>query len=178
MLRASIAVPFLLAAVCLARAQNPASSQQPPPPPASDPAGSAQASASDPNTKKEKKVWTDENLSDVKGPVSVVGGKEAGKSKRAPGKTADAAYVADVRKKLEKLRGDFDAADQQIAKLRQFNEGEPVGTSDREWRKGYNMQPVGQQIQALEAKKKDIQGKIDALLDEARKKGVEPGQLR
>jgi hypothetical protein len=141
-------------------------------------AATAQTSNTDPNTKKEKKVWTNENLSNVKGPVSVVGEMDASKPTGATAKKADAAFVADAKKKLEKLRSDFAAADQQIAKLRQFNEGEPVGTSDREWRKGYNMQPVGQQIQKLEAKKKDLQAKIDALLDEARKKGVEPGQLR
>jgi len=179
MRRASIAVSFLVAAYSLAHAQDPGSSQQPPPlPPTTDAAPSAQAPNTDPSTKKEKKVWTNENLSDVKGPVSVVGGRDAGKPKVAAAKTAEAAYVADAKKKIEKLRSDFDAADQQIARLRQFNEGEPVGTSDREWQKGYNMQPVGQQIQKLEAKKKELQTKIDALLDEARKRGVEPGQLR
>jgi hypothetical protein len=30
----------------------------------------------------------------------------------------------------------------------------------------------------LQDKKKDLQSKMDALLDEARKKGVEPGELR
>jgi hypothetical protein len=34
------------------------------------------------------------------------------------------------------------------------------------------------QIRVLQDQKKDLQSKIDALLDEARKKGVEPGQLR
>jgi hypothetical protein len=44
--------------------------------------------------------------------------------------------------------------------------------------KSYNQTPVDQQITALQEKKKQTQAKIDALLDEARKKGVEPGQLR
>jgi len=34
------------------------------------------------------------------------------------------------------------------------------------------------QIKQLEEKKKQIQDKIDAVTDEARKKGLEPGQLR
>lgn len=33
-------------------------------------------------------------------------------------------------------------------------------------------------MRVLQEKKKDLQAQIDALLDEARKKGVEPGQLR
>ena len=43
---------------------------------------------------------------------------------------------------------------------------------------GYVRVPVNQQIPALEEKKKKLQGQIDDLLDEARKKGIEPGQLR
>ena len=66
----------------------------------------------------------------------------------------------------------------QIAKLKEFNAGEPLGTDERQLHKGYNMEPVDQQIQALEKKKAEAQAKIDALLDEARKKGIEPGQLR
>jgi len=69
-------------------------------------------------------------------------------------------------------------ADKQIAKLKDFNSGEPVGTNQRQLHKGYNSEPVSLQIQALEAKKIAMQAKIDALLDEARKKGIEPGQLR
>lgn len=149
------------------------------------PAASGSGSATDPtqnssdsSSKKEKKVWTNENLGDAKGTVSVVGGKDAAKAKGHPTKPADAAYVASVKSKLEKMRGDIASADKQIAKLREFNAGEPVGTSEREFHKGYNMQPIDQQIQRLEEKKRDLQAKIDALLDEARKKGVEPGQLR
>jgi len=33
------------------------------------------------------------------------------------------------------------------------------------------------QIRALENHKKDLQAKVDALYDQARKKGVEPGDL-
>jgi hypothetical protein len=156
--------------------------QQPAPAPQSPGASSPAVPSSPENDagakkeKKEKKVWTNDNLSDVKGPVSVVGGA-AGKAP-AGSKAVDPGYVAEAKKKLEKLWTDMAVAGRQIAKLREFNAGEPVGTSDREFHKGYNMQPVDQQIAALEAKKRDLQAKIDLLLDEARKKGVEPGQLR
>jgi hypothetical protein len=44
--------------------------------------------------------------------------------------------------------------------------------------KGYNRVPVDQQIASLEDKRRQLQEKIGALFDEARKKGVLPGQLR
>jgi hypothetical protein len=44
--------------------------------------------------------------------------------------------------------------------------------------KSYPREPIEAQTRALQHKKKDRVSKIDALLDEARKKGVEPGQLR
>src|SRR5215468_4370178 len=85
MRRASIAVSFLVAVYSLAHAQDPGSSQQPPPlPPTTDAAPSAQAPNTDPSTKKEKKVWTNENLSDVKGPFRLLaeGMPESLKSRR------------------------------------------------------------------------------------------------
>jgi len=162
--------------------QEPGSAQQPPPSPAADSSAptkpATQTSGKDSGAKKEKRVWTNENLSDAKGSVSVVGGNDEGRSNGPAGKAPDAPYVAGVKKKLEKLRDDLAAADQQIAKLRQFTRGDAVGTNGLQRHKGYNTKPVSQQIQDLEAKKKDLEAQIDALLDEARKRGVEPGQLR
>jgi uncharacterized protein (UPF0335 family) len=43
---------------------------------------------------------------------------------------------------------------------------------------GYSMTPVEDQVKQLEEKKKQIQAQIDALEDQARKNGFEPGQLR
>jgi len=184
MLRTLATTFALLLAAWASREARPSPQQ---PAPATQGAGAAATPTAPPSPdsdasakkeKKEKRVWTNDNLTDVKGPVSVVGGKDAGKTAVSGGKAADPAYVAEAKRKLDKWRTEVAAADQQILKLREFNAGEPVGTSDREFHKGYNMQPVDQQIQALEAKKRDLQAKIDALLDEARKKGLEPGQLR
>ena len=130
--------------------------------------------------KQPKKTWTNDNLSDAKGAVSVVGDSKAGsKSKAHPAKPADAQYVTSVRKQLEKLNAQVSEADKQIADLTNFSKGEP-STSARGIKlgKGYNREPVEVQIRALQEKKKDLQSKMDALLDEARKRGVEPGQLR
>lgn len=43
---------------------------------------------------------------------------------------------------------------------------------------GYSMTPVEDQVKQLEDKKKQIQAQIDAVQDQARKNGFEPGQLR
>src|ERR1700676_4368884 len=180
MLRSSFTILLLLAAACGSAAQSTDSSQQQSSPviqPAADPA--KQSPPGDSSTKKPKKVWTNEDLDRAHGGGSAAGAaKNAGKPAATTGKTVDAGYVANLRKQMEKLRGQMMDADKQIAKLKDFNSGEPVGTSERQLHKGYNSEPISLQIQALETKKIAMQAKIDALLDDARKKGIDPGQLR
>ena len=181
MLHSSLTILLMLMAACWCAAQSTDSSQQAPPPaaqPTPTPPATP-AAAPDSKTKKPKRVWTNEDLPEARGAVSVVGDtKNAGQPKTQGGNGADAAYVANVKKQLEKLQGQLADADKQIAKLKDFSSGEPVGTNERQFHKGYNSEPIERQVQSLEAKKVQAQAKIDALLDEARKKGVEPGQLR
>jgi hypothetical protein len=128
-------------------------------------------------TKNSKKVWTNENLSDANGPISVVGDPK----NPVKGKTetpADPQYVANARKQLEKLQSDLADTEKQLVALKDFSSGEPSHSAGKQWNKSYNQTPVNEQIRNLEEKKKQTQTKIDALFDEARKKGVEPGQLR
>jgi len=40
------------------------------------------------------------------------------------------------------------------------------------------MEPIPQQIQKLETRRQQLAEQIDALTDEARKKGIPPGELR
>jgi TolA-binding protein len=131
-------------------------------------------------TSKPKKIWTNENLSEASGTVSVVGTSRAGtKSPPTSAKSPDAKYVADTRKQLAKLQGEISDLDKQINQLKNFNEGEPASYSGAtKINKSYNRDPVSIQIQELQDKKKQTQDQIDALLDDARKKGIEPGQLR
>src|SRR6266850_635102 len=158
--------------------QDPATTSQA----ASTPQSSSrsQGETKPPDPKQPKKTWTNDNLSDAKGAVSVVGDSKAGsKSKTHPARPADAQYVASVRKQLEKLNAQIADADKQIADLTNFSKGEPsTSASGIKLGKGYNREPVEVQIHALQEKKKDLQSKMDTLLDEARKRGVEPGQLR
>ena len=44
--------------------------------------------------------------------------------------------------------------------------------------RSYQREPIEVQMRALQEQKKDLESKVDALLDEARKRGVESSQLR
>jgi len=163
-------------ATSAAHASAPAAQQSPNATPAPAPAQTAPPTTPAPPAKP-KKLWTNENLSDANGPVSVVGDPKH----PTKGKTdtpADPQYIANTRKQLEKLQSELDDTDRQLAALKNFTSGEPSPSAGKQLNKGYNLTPVDQQIQSLQEKKKQTQSKIDTLLDEARKKGVEPGQLR
>jgi hypothetical protein len=149
-------------------------SQTPSPPP-SQSASPAPAPA---DGKKTKKVWTNEDVSGLNGPISVVGNsKNLGKGS-SDGK-ADGQYIANTRKELAKLQSQLDDTEKQLRELEDFSEGKaPATSSGYQINKGYNRVPVNQQITTLQDKKKKLQSKIDALLDEARKKDVQPGDLR
>ena len=162
------------------QSQSPSPNPSPTPAPAASPSATPDkgGAAGPADAKKTKKVWTNEDVGGLTGPVSVVGNsKNLGKS-GSSGK-ADAQYIANTRKELAKLQTQMDDTDKQLADLTSFSEGKaPATSSGYQINKGYNREPVDQQISGLQAKKKQLQGKIDALLDEARKKGVEPGDLR
>jgi len=132
--------------------------------------------AKDPVPSATKKVWTNENLSDASKKISVVGTK--GDQKYPLTKPADPATVERIRKNLEKLQKQVDDIKKQLATYKAFLEGEPVSGSGYQIDKGYGRIPVEQQVLMLEKKKKDLESQIDEQLDEARKKGIDPGQLR
>jgi hypothetical protein len=162
-------------------AQSPASSNSPAPSPApatspAQPPDATSPAAADP--KKTKKVWTNDEVSGLTGPISVVGNSK-NPGKLGTGAKADPQYIANTKKELAKLRSQLDDEDTQLTDLKDFSEGKPPATSGGyQINKGYNREPVDQQIVGLQEKKKQLQEKIDALLDEARKKGVQPGDLR
>jgi hypothetical protein len=129
-------------------------------------------------TKKPKKVWTNEDLRGAKGGVSVVGDPK-NKPNQASSKPVNAQYVASVRKQLDKLQGDIADIDKQLVDLKNFHAGEPsTSASGVQLNKSYQREPIEVQMRALQDKKKDLESKVDALLDEARKKGVESSELR
>jgi len=177
---------LLTAAAGWTQNPNPPESQSTPPGKANGAANSnapAAASTQVPDltpatTKKPKKVWTNDDVGGLSGPISVVGSSKKQNSVIGEGK-ADPEYIANTRKQLQKLQSQLNATDEQLTDLKNFASGKtPSISGGYDLKKGYNRVPVDQQITNLEAKKAELQGKMDALMDEARKKGVEPGQLR
>jgi hypothetical protein len=169
------------------RAQDPAASSQTEtiaPPPAA-----ASAKASQP---KAKKVWTNEDLGEVGGTISVVGSPQSSatnktaqprqakssSSKPANG-TVDAKTLAAVRQQLQKLQSDLAVVDQQLTDLKGFSRGDAKGTGTLSTNTfQYSTASVEDQLKQLQAKKANMQAAIDNLLDAARASGIEPGQLR
>lgn len=138
------------------------------------PDGSAAPTAS---TKK-KKVWTNEDVGTLNGPVSVVGSSKKSGTASGDGTAADSQYIANTKKELEKLQTQLDEAKKQLTAFREFQQGKAPEPTGYQLGKGYNRVPVDQQIASLEEKKTRLEEKISDLLDQARKKGVQPGQLR
>jgi hypothetical protein len=169
----SYAFILILLAATFSAAQSPDTSAPVPTP-------QPQTAAPPANATKPKKVWTNDNLSGASGTVSVVGdSKNTPKAKPTNDKPADAQYIANVRKQIDKYQEQIADVDRQLLDLKNFSQGEPnTSAGGIKLNKGYNREPIEVQIRTLQDQKKDLESKIDALLDEARKKGVEPGQLR
>jgi hypothetical protein len=166
----SLAIIFVFFAACSAAAQSQEAAAPPPP---------AQDSTTPAETKKPKKVWTNEDVSRSAGPVSVVGDTKSKPQPVATAKLPNAQYIASVRKQLDKLQGQIADIDKQLVDLKNFSEGEPsTSASGVKMNKNYSREPIEVQMRALQSQKKDLGAKVDALLDEARKKGVESSQLR
>src|SRR5215470_233409 len=171
LLSSAVLLLFFTALSVGAQSQNSAPTQ------ATQPQGSSPST----ETKKPKKVLSNDDLSQSPGKISVVG-DEKNKPKGTPPKPLNPPtpqYVASVRKELKKLQKQLDDVNKQLVDLKNFNDGEPSNTaSGVKLNKSYEREPIEVQIRALQDQKKDLQSEIDALFDEARKKGVEPGELR
>lgn len=130
--------------------------------------------------KKTKKVWTNENLTEVSGSaISEIGDAKSGSSgKGAPTKPASLQVVASFRKQLAALQTQLTSIDKQIADLKSFSKGESPGANGLQMHKSYTMEPIPDQVQKLEEKRKALAVQMDAVFDAARKRGIEPGQLR
>ena len=202
MLRCCFIACFLFASVAFARAtqsssgssqqsqsQAPATAPSPTTPVATKSADAKDQPADKNSTqdgKKPKKVWTEDDISKVGGSISVVGDPSASgpaRSNSKPNGAGSASSAQDnqadyYRKELRRLQAQLDAANKKIEDLRNFKAENSSASGGIDPHRGYYMTPIPDQIKQLEDKKKQIQGKMDTLTDEARKKGIEPGQLR
>jgi uncharacterized protein (DUF342 family) len=188
-LASSIALVFVIALTCAPdySAQSTDSGLQSPsqapapaaPQKASKDANATGAVASDQTKKKTKKVWTNEEMASVGGNISVVGDSSQTRHAEATANstsTSNAQRIAAYRKQILQDQKLMDALDKQIADFRDFKADNSSGGMNPRGR--YTMTPSEERIKQLEDKKKQIQAKIDAIEEAARKEGIEPGQLR
>jgi chromosome segregation ATPase len=136
--------------------------------------------------KKPKKVWTNDEIGSVKGSVSVVGDGNSSSEKGEDKKLATSTGGDEVRKKqienyrnqIQQFQAQIDAADKRIAQLKNFKGENTSPSGGINPNQGYNMVPVEDQVKQLEDKKKELQGKIEDVENDARKNGIESGDLR
>jgi hypothetical protein len=150
--------------------------------------GTSAQTATEKAKTKPKKVWTNDEISNVggNGAISVVGKTGGGDSnppsdnfqKTAPGSVARDKQAATYRDRLHQLNNELEATDKKILQLRNFKADNTSASGGINMNHGYSMTPVEDQVKQLEEKKKQIQAQIDAVEDQARKNGFEPGQLR
>jgi hypothetical protein len=172
---------FLFTPIVLLFAALPATAQPDPAPAAKsqDPAVSGAPSAApapDTSAAPAKKVWTNENLNEARGSVSVVGDKRNSKYSATPNKPGDPG-TTQVRQDLQKLQAQLDDVNKQLKLYKAFEDGEPVSTNERDFDKGVSRIPIDQQMVKLKEKAVKLKRQIDELVDQARKKGVLPSQL-
>ena len=68
--------------------------------------------------------------------------------------------------------------DKRIAQLKNFKGENTSPSGGININQGYNMVPVEDQVKQLEEKKKQLEAKIEDTENEARKNGIDPGDLR
>jgi hypothetical protein len=135
--------------------------------------------------KKPKKVWTNDEIGSVKGGVSVVGDGRQGEPSRSraeepSGDSHDARpeTVRKYRDQIRQLRDQMAAADRRIEQLKSFKGENASPSGGININQGYNMVPVEEQVKQLEEKKRQLEGKIEDVEVEAKRNGVDPGELR
>ena len=138
--------------------------------------------------KKPKKVWTNDELKSVKSGVSVVG--EANKSTTTrhgharkddednDNPSPHQQQVEEYRSQIRELRDRIEAVDKRVAQLKDFKAENTSASGGIDLHQKYNMEPVADQVKQLEDAKKKLQAQIDDIENEARKSGIEPGELR
>lgn len=118
----------------------------------------------------------------LSGPVSVVGAtKGSSGATRPKNNNTSSAHQQQVnafRERIQDLQKQIESADKKIAELRDFKGENTLPSQGHVVNHGFNPTPISDQIQQLEEKKKQLQGKIDEVADEARRKGIEPGEIR
>ncbi len=143
-----------------------------------------------------KKVWTEDDLNSLKSRVSVVGGpSKSPKTSQKPPQDNQAAaslppekdpawyhrQLPPLRAQIEEmapLRAQIEEMDAQIRKLKEVQGGKETSDAGRRAH-GFDL-PMNTQdrTEVLEKRKRELQAKVDAFEDQARRNGLNPGDLR
>jgi uncharacterized protein (UPF0335 family) len=169
--------------VCAAQSQDPDSGATSTANPATPPANPQQDATAE--KKKPKKVWTNDEIGSVRGTVSVVGNPttSAGgqKNKKSAASSASNSVrqhqIAAYRNQILKLQAQIDGIDKQITQLKDFKADNASPSGGIDPHHGYTMLPLEEQVKQLQEKKKQLETKISDVQDEARKAGIEAGEL-
>src|SRR5260370_5086661 len=132
-----------------------------------------------------KKVWTEDALNALKSGVSVVGGRsKSPKTSQKPPQDKQAAASlppekdpAWYRGQLLPLRAQIEQIDAEIRKMKEVQGGKEVSDPGRRYGLRLPMNPQDR-IEVLEKGKPELQTKVDALEHQARRNGLNPGDLR
>ncbi|HEY2820641.1 MAG TPA: hypothetical protein VGJ06_06325 [Candidatus Acidoferrum sp.] len=195
-----IAAGMLVGAVC-AEAQSQQDVDQ-----ASTPRGATESGAATSGAAakpKPKKVWTNEDMGDVKGTISVVGtaqqkpttapsrissmqptvpaapNSKQGAAAKSGDSEVDPKILAQVKQEVQKMQAGIDQLDKQIEQLKGLSRGDSKNTGGLNadtW--SYSTATIPDQIKTQESKRTALQTSLDNLMDAARESGIEPGQLR
>jgi flagellar biosynthesis/type III secretory pathway protein FliH len=139
-----------------------------------------------PEKKKPKKVWTNDEISSVKGTVSVVGDGNSSSEKSGHKTSGISSGAEEARKKqienyrnqIRQYNAQIEKIDKRIAQLKNFKAENTTSTGGINPTQGYNMVPLEEQVKELEENKKQLEAKIEDTENEARKNGIESGDLR
>lgn len=195
-----LAAGMFVGAVC-AEAQSQQDADQAPTPHGATTSGAAASGAA--AKPKPKKVWTNEDMSEVTGTISVVGtaqpkptnapsrvsslqpavpaapNSKQGAATKSSDNEVDPKTLAQVKQEVQKMQASIDQLDKQIEQLKGLSRGDSKNTGGLNadtW--SYSTATIPDQIKTLESKRNALQTSLDNLLDAARASGIEPGQLR
>jgi hypothetical protein len=166
--------------------QSPAASQ---PSNSSSPSSKQENSSQTPSSGKPgkpRKVWTEDDLNALKANVSIVGnlsGTRGTLQKKPQAGTAPALLPPErdpawYGRQLAPLRAQIELIDAEIRKMKGVQGGKETSDAGRQYN-GVDL-PLNPQdrIEFLGKKKREFQDRVDALEEQARRNGINPGDLR
>jgi hypothetical protein len=171
------AVLFVASAATAARPQSSSSGQTAPAPDQTSAANSSSSTATPPA---QKKVWTNEDVPDLRGQsvISTVGDPNANRTGRPATTAKNNGASKPYQAQIARLQAQIPSLDAQIAELQAAIDGKPTGDAKASQRpRSVKGDDWSVEMQDLRKKKDAILEQIAALKDQARHQGVPPNTL-